>query len=119
MQVTALDTATPFTTKDGSEIRELAHTDVQSLAEATVPVGARTIRHLHRVTEELYLFTAGEGTMELDGETRSVRAGECVLIPPGSVHGLDNTGGTPLVLLCCCAPPYSHDDTVLVEEPAP
>jgi mannose-6-phosphate isomerase-like protein (cupin superfamily) len=42
--------------------------------------------------------------------------GDCVVIPPGQVHELVNTGDGPLVLLCCCAPAYSHEDTVLVED---
>ena len=120
MLLTSLHTAEPFTTKDGSEIREVAHTGAQSLAEATVPPGGRTIRHWHRTSEELYLFTAGEGVMVLGGETRPVRAGDCVVIPPGEVHGLDKPGDAPLVLLCCRSPPYSPHDTVLLEpEPVP
>jgi mannose-6-phosphate isomerase-like protein (cupin superfamily) len=115
MQRTNLDAIEPFVTKDGSQIRELARTAAQSLAEATVPPGATTIRHLHRVTEELYAFTAGAGEMELDGEAFAVRAGDTVVIPPGAPHGLRNTGDVPLVLLCCCVPPYSHDDTVLLD----
>jgi mannose-6-phosphate isomerase-like protein (cupin superfamily) len=108
----------PFVTKDGSAIRELAGpvslpARRQSLAEATVPVGGRTEEHYHRITEELYLFTSGMGRMRLDGEEREVRAGDCVVIPPGAPHSLVNTGDEPLVLLCCCAPAYTHDDTVL------
>jgi mannose-6-phosphate isomerase-like protein (cupin superfamily) len=45
-----------------------------------------------------------------------VAAGDCVVIPPGQVHQLVNTGDGPLVLLCCCAPAYSHEDTVLVDD---
>jgi mannose-6-phosphate isomerase-like protein (cupin superfamily) len=115
MQRSSLTSIEPFTTKDGSQIRELARTEAQSLAEATVPAGGTTIRHLHRVTEELYAFTEGLGEMELDGETFEVRAGDTVVIPPGAPHGLRNTGEVPLVLLCCCVPPYSHDDTVLLD----
>ena len=29
-----------------------------------------------------------------------------------NVH--ENTGTVPLKILCCCAPPYSHDDTELL-----
>jgi mannose-6-phosphate isomerase-like protein (cupin superfamily) len=83
-----------------------------------VPVGGRTVAHYHRVTEELYFFTAGSGRMTLGDEEREVGAGDCVVIPPGQVHGLVNTGGEPLVLLCCCAPAYSHEDTVLVTDHA-
>jgi mannose-6-phosphate isomerase-like protein (cupin superfamily) len=108
----------PFVTKDGSSIRELAGpvslpTAHQSLAEATVPVGGQTEEHYHRNTEELYLFTSGVGRMRLGDEEREVRAGDCVVIPPGAPHKLFNTGEDALVLLCCCAPPYAHDDTVL------
>ena len=42
MEVEALAAAEPFTTKDGSTIRELHHTDAQSLAEATLETGQGT-----------------------------------------------------------------------------
>ena len=113
MQVSSRHTAEPFTTKDGSEIREVAHTEAQSLAEATVPPGARTIRHFHRTSEELYLFVEGTGRMLLDGEEHDVRPGDCVVIPPGTPHQLRNTGDGPLRLWCCCAPANSDEDTVL------
>ena len=121
MHLSKLDDLEPFTTLDGSTIREIAGpawtpARNQSLAEATVPAGGRTVAHYHRVAEELYFFTAGSGRMTLGDEERDVRAGDCVVIPPGQVHGLTNTGGEPLVLLCCCAPAYSHEDTVLVTD---
>jgi mannose-6-phosphate isomerase-like protein (cupin superfamily) len=114
-----LDTTEAFITKDGSEIRELAGPPTgnsvnQSLAEATVPPGAETEEHYHRVSEEIYLFTSGSGRMKLGDEEAGVSAGDTVVIPPGTPHKLWNTGTEPLKLLCCCAPPYSHEDTVLV-----
>jgi len=121
MHLSKLDELEPFTTLDGSTIREIAGpawtpARNQSLAEATVPVGGRTIAHYHRTTEELYFFTAGRGRMTLADEEREVTAGDCVVIPPGQVHQLVNTGDEPLVLLCSCSPAYSHEDTVLVED---
>jgi mannose-6-phosphate isomerase-like protein (cupin superfamily) len=114
----------PFITLDGSEIRELAGVPTgnaanQSLAQAVVPPGAATEAHYHRASEEIYLFTAGAGKMTLAGEEAPVRAGDCVVIPPGAEHQLVNTGRAPLVLLCCCSPPYSHEDTVLTAPSAP
>ena len=122
MDVSRLDDAEPFETLDGSMIREIAHPSWtaarnQSLAEATVPPGGQTTAHLHRRAEELYFFTAGSGRMRLGEQERDVRAGDCVVIPPGTEHALANTGSEPLVLLCCCAPAYSHDDTVLTGAP--
>jgi mannose-6-phosphate isomerase-like protein (cupin superfamily) len=111
--------AAPYMTKDGSEIRELTHPAVhgnraQSLAEATVPAGAATLLHRHRVTEELYHVTAGAGLMTLGERTFEVRAGDTVCIPPGTPHRIRNTGDGPLRILCCCSPAYSHDDTELL-----
>ena len=109
MDVTSLATAAPFTTKDGSTIRELHHTEVQSLAEATLEPGRTTQRHYHRASEEIYFVLDGEGELEIDGERRQVRAGDAALIRAGAWHEIVAT--SPLRFLCCCAPPYSHDDT--------
>jgi mannose-6-phosphate isomerase-like protein (cupin superfamily) len=100
-----------FVTKDGSTIRELHHTDVQSLAEATLEPDEATQRHFHRATEEIYFVLKGAGRMEVDGESRIVRPGDAILIPAGAWHMLENNGTSELRILCCCAPPYSHDDT--------
>ena len=111
----------PYLTKDGSEIRELMHPSVhgnhnQSLAEARIKPGCKTLLHCHLRSEELYHITAGEGMMTLGGEVFSVGVGDTVCIPPGTTHCIENTGGEDLVMLCCSAPPYSHEDTELVGE---
>lgn len=118
-----LDAAEPFTTKDGSTIREVAGrvslpTQNQSLAEATVPAGGSTDQHFHHVSEEIYLFTAGHGRMRLGDVEGDVRAGDTVVIPPGVEHKLWASADEELKLLCCCAPPYSHEDTVITEPEA-
>jgi mannose-6-phosphate isomerase-like protein (cupin superfamily) len=110
---------TPYITKDGSEIRELMHPNIQgnklqSLTEATVSVGTKTFRHKHTVTEELYHITQGRGLMTLGNESFEVIIGDTVCIPPGTVHWIENVGTEPLVLLCCCSPAYAHADTELI-----
>jgi quercetin dioxygenase-like cupin family protein len=110
MEVVTYQTLEPFTTKDGSTIREYLHSAVQSLAEATLEPGQSTRRHYHALSEEIYLLIGGGGTMELDGERREVAAGDAILIPPGAWHEL-LAGPDGVRLLCCCVPPYSHDDT--------
>jgi mannose-6-phosphate isomerase-like protein (cupin superfamily) len=109
VKVESLATAAPFTTKDGSTIRELHHTAAQSLAEATLAPGQSTQRHYHRASEEIYFVLEGEGDLDIDGETRHVGTGDAALIPAGAWHEIAAT--SPLRFLCCCAPPYSHDDT--------
>lgn len=121
MHLGNLADAAPFTTKDGSTIREVAGpvslpTVNQSLAEARVPPGGATTAHVHHVAEELYFFVGGTGRIRLGDEEREVRLGDCVVIPPGTPHKLWNASDADdLVLLCCCAPPYSDADTELLE----
>ena len=113
------DKVAPYVTRDGSEIRELMHPAVhgnkaQSLAEATVAPSAKTLLHRHRMTEEIYHFTAGEGVMTLGAEHFAVRAGDTIAIPPKTAHCVENTGSEPMKILCACTPAYSDGDTELL-----
>ena len=75
------DSVVPYITKDGSEIRELMHPAVhgnqnQSLAEAMVPPGARTL-----LGEGVFMMTVDQGSdmdryqgmTSIDGETLAGR----------------------------------------------
>ncbi len=115
-----IDVVPAFTTKDGSEIRELlAHRNSairqQSLAEARLQPGQQTTPHYHIRTEEIYYILAGEGEMQVGPDVRRVQVGDAIAIPPGEVHTITNTGQQELKFICCCAPAYEHEDTVLVE----
>ena len=117
MEIRARDAAEPFVTTDGSTIRSLldrsnAPVANQSLAEATIEAGASTVRHHHRVAEEIYYIVAGTALMEIDGEEREVTVGDAVLIPPGARHTITASADGPVRLLCCCAPPWSAEDTL-------
>src|SRR5919109_3927277 len=102
MQIRALDRAEPFTTKDGSTIRELLGRGTaanQSLAEATLAPGQATDRHYHALTEEVYFVLDGTGAMEIDGERANVGPGDAILIPPGAHHQIRASGDAPLRFL--------------------
>ena len=120
MDVKHLDEVSAFITKDGSEIRELlayrnSTIRQQSFAEARLPVGASTQEHYHERAEEIYYITHGVGRIRIERESREVRAGDAIAIPPGRKHKLWNTGSEALRLLCCCAPAYEHSDTIITE----
>ena len=109
-----------YTTKDGSQIRELMHPGIhgnsrQSLAEAIIPFGSVTFLHRHLQAEEIYYITEGAGMMTLGDEHFEVSEGDSVCILPGIKHRIKNIGETALKILCCCSPPYLHDDTELME----
>ena len=113
------DRVRPYTTKDGSLIRELMHPNVHgnnrlSLAEAIIPIGFTTFLHKHHQSEEIYHILEGSGVMALEDRKFEVKAGDTICIPPGTPHQIHNSGEIPLRLMCCCSPPYSHDDTELL-----
>ena len=121
MDIKNLNEVPAFTTKDGSEIRELlAHRNSairnQSLAEARIAVGTATQEHYHPMCEEIYYITGGTGRMRIEGELREVKVGDAIAIPPGLKHKIWNTGESVLTLLCCCAPCYEDSDTVITEK---
>jgi mannose-6-phosphate isomerase-like protein (cupin superfamily) len=118
MDIQNLDRVLAFTTKDGSEIRELlAHRNScirnQTLAEARLPADGSTTPHYHGETEEIYFILEGEGEMRVGEDKAIVKAGDAIAIPPGAPHQIRNVGRTTLRFLCSCAPGYEHNDTFL------
>ncbi len=121
IEKTSITKSTPYTTADGSTIRELMHPELhgnhnQSLAEATISAGCVTRLHKHFICEELYHVTQGEGEMTLGEKRFPVNVGDTVCILPGTAHQIRNTGENDLKVLCCCAPHYSHADTELIDD---
>lgn len=119
MEIARRSELSAYVTRDGSEIREWVAPGTpgrrQSLAEATVPAGGSTLPHYHRESEEIYLVTGGSGRLRLGEEEQPIAVGDCIVIPPGTVHRLWADPDAPLVVVCSCVPPYSHEDTVLVD----
>ena len=98
LTINQLDQQKPFITKDGSTIRSiLDHTNApvkkQSLAEATVPAGGATERHYHKLSEEFYFILDGAGMVEIDGESRHVKAGDA----SGASRATTRTATVPAV----------------------
>ena len=74
MDIQNINRVPAFTTKDGSEIRELlAHRNScirnQTLAEARLPATGSTTPHRHLKTEEIYYILEGQGLMQIGEET--------------------------------------------------
>jgi len=61
--------------------------------------------HAHKIQEQIYQVLEGEGLMELDGERRVVRSGDCIFIPPGVRHAIYNTGRADLTFFVITTPP--------------
>ncbi len=57
--------------------------------------------HYHLAQEEMFVILEGQGTLRVAGERVPVRAGDVIVIPPGSEypHHLINTGSAPMKYL--------------------
>jgi mannose-6-phosphate isomerase-like protein (cupin superfamily) len=118
---TSLHEIKPYTTKDGSQVRELMHPEVHgnkklSFAQAVIEPGCATVSHVHKTSEEIYHVVQGKGMMTLGEEQFFIGPGDTVCILPYLSHRVENTGHEPLIIYCCCAPPYSHGDTEMLVE---
>lgn len=49
--------------------------------------------------DEIYYIVDGEGEMEMNGSSFSVKAGDAILTRPGSSHGLKVTGDRDLTII--------------------
>ena len=70
---------------------DLTPSDGLTLGVARLPPGEVLREHRHEQAE-VYLVTAGEGLVTVDGEARSVGPGAAVFIPGNVVHSCANTG---------------------------
>lgn len=70
------------------------------LRRFTIEPGGLIPAHRHADIEHEQVVLEGEMVLGLDNEEVTVRAGECVLIPAGTVHWYENRGTVPVRFLC-------------------
>jgi mannose-6-phosphate isomerase-like protein (cupin superfamily) len=110
-----LDVCEQIVANDLTELRELFHPDRDglpvsySLAHAVIPPGNRSIRHHLEGASEVYYLLSGRGRMHVGEEVREVRAGDALLIPPGAVQFLENTGDEDLAFLAIVEPAWKAE----------
>ena len=70
--------------------------------------------HLHAHHTEHVMVVDGEGSMRLGDQVRSVKAGDVIIIPAGTVHAVKVIGSAPLRVVSVQSPRYDGSDRVLV-----
>ncbi|MBM3307608.1 MAG: cupin domain-containing protein [Candidatus Eisenbacteria bacterium] len=124
MLVKDVATTRPLTAADHSEIRELLHPERDpvalgySLAHAFVKPGAATLPHALTHTEVYYIIE-GQAVMHVGDESRSLRAGHAVCVPPGATQWIENAGKSGLAFLCIVSPPWTEECEVAVGPSSP
>lgn len=70
-----------------------------------LPPGQVCGQHSTKHHEELLVFLAGQGELQIGGGTRHpVGVGKVAYIPPETLHDVSNTGLEPLIYVYCVAP---------------
>ncbi|WJW76571.1 cupin domain-containing protein [Thiohalobacter sp. IOR34] len=78
------------------EAGELA--PLTQLARVSLQPGQHTRPHRHPDMHEIFLVESGQGQAEIDGNTLSLAAGDCLWVEPGEEHRLSNPHDHPLRL---------------------
>ncbi len=112
MTIIHKDNITPIEDPCG-ELRELYHSANMSIAHDTVIADAR--EHMHRVMEEIYYVTEGEGQISIADETYDVKKGDLVPIPKNTWHYLKKLPDKQFEVLVITHPKYMAEDMIFRE----
>jgi quercetin dioxygenase-like cupin family protein len=100
---------------DGEPIRSVVQeTPYAAIVAWTVKPGQRISPHVHPIGQDTWTVIAGEGQYQIDASGRTVRicSGDIAVAPAGAVHGVLNTGSTPLVFVSVVSPATSGFELV-------
>lgn len=67
--------------------------------QTTVKPGANLDPHKHERHEQVYYILEGAGRLTVGDETRGVRKGDAIYIPPDTSHGFYNDSDAPCVII--------------------
>ena len=68
-----------------------------------VAPGLRQRLHNHP-SEQVYVITAGRGTMSVGEERQEVAGGDLVYVPPNIIHGIENSSKEVLIYISAATP---------------
>jgi len=83
-----------YVVKDNTELNNLV------VSSTKLNPNRSTTGHRHAGQEEVYIFTKGEGKMELDYKMFDIKEGDIVLIEDNVFHKVHNTGDYWLEFVC-------------------
>ncbi|HTK60158.1 MAG TPA: cupin domain-containing protein [Candidatus Baltobacteraceae bacterium] len=90
----------------------LATGEKSQLVVMEIPPGGEIGEETHAHVEQTLYFRSGEGEAVLDGAASPVRAGDVLIVTPGTRHNVRNTGADPLKIATVYAPPNHIDGRI-------
>jgi mannose-6-phosphate isomerase-like protein (cupin superfamily) len=120
MLIKNLSKCEEFTAGDDTILRELLHPDKEdlrlrySLAHATLKPKKKSYKHKLK-TSEVYYILEGSGLMHIGDESKEVKPGDAVYIPPNLVQYIENKGKTDLKFICIVDPAWRKQDEEILD----
>lgn len=91
----------------------LLHQPDLTVIQERVPAGAGEVPHVHARARQFFFVLAGVATLEFEGRTATVGAGQGIHVEPGVRHRFANHSAEDVVFLVVSAPSTAHDRTNL------
>jgi mannose-6-phosphate isomerase-like protein (cupin superfamily) len=82
------------------------------LVVMSIAPGSEIGTETHNDTDQVLYFVEGEGKAVLDGEEKSVKKDDVVLVHAGTEHNFINTGKNDLKIITSYSPPHHPEDTI-------
>lgn len=123
-QITDLAAGGAFRISPGDTVKLAPLRDPDALYPASVfleiwePGGAQP-PNSHPGSVETFLFLSGEGVAHCDGVASPVCAGQLLVLPPGSVHHIENTGTARMYAVTTMTPDAGFAALVRAGVPEP
>ena len=89
-----------------------------TITRVTMEPGAVSARHVHPVSEQIWLMSRVRQLLTDNGETDGLRAGDVVRTPAGTIHGVANTGSKRFVYLAVTTPPQDFTPAYHSRQPS-
>jgi len=89
-------------------LRERAKFQPDKMAKIALEPGQSQKVHTHDGQDKIYVVLEGRGRITVGAEDETLEAGEAVVAPAGTAHGVANDSGARLLLLVLVSPPPPH-----------
>jgi len=90
-----------------------------SLIDCVLPPEVRVPAHIHTDQDETFYVLEGELAFRIDGQARTARPGEVLVIPRGTPHEFSTSSATPARYLFLHSPGGLDEFVRVSSEPAP
>ena len=100
-------------TERNENFRKVLFTGAKSqLVAMSIPPGGEIGEETHDHVEQTLYFMSGAGEAALDGVISPVKAGDVLIVTPGTRHNVRNIGAGPLKVATVYAPPNHIDGRI-------